>query len=346
MCESFSYAVTSKSAGIRRPIGPLTPWRYTAPRPSPATRSMSSTPGRHALSFSCSATNANTSGRVLLMTMLFSAEGILLASLTRDERPREVVRIERPEVLELLPHADQLDGEPELVRDRDRDPALCAAVQLRQRDAGDADRVAEEPGLLQAVLPRRRVDDQERLVRRAGQPAFDDPSHLRQLLHQVRLRVQAAGRVDDDDVPLVLPRALDRVERNGGGIRPALGADELRARAVSPDLQLFLRRRTERVCRPEHHGVPVLAKTFRQLADRGRLARAVDPDDEQHARICMDGERGGLAEEDRDLVRERGRELGEGLARLEALNELGGRGRADVGAGQRVPEPVPLRGGA
>src|SRR5215218_9019531 len=47
-----------------------------------------------------------------------------------DQRAGEVSRVERAEVFELLPHADQLDREAELVRDRDRDPSPRAAVEL------------------------------------------------------------------------------------------------------------------------------------------------------------------------------------------------------------------------
>ena len=89
------------------------------------------------------------------------------APLLVDKRAREVLRVERAQVVDLLPHADQLHGQAELIGDRDRDTALRGAVELRQRDAGDAGGLAEERRLLQAVLPRRRVDDEQRLVRRA-----------------------------------------------------------------------------------------------------------------------------------------------------------------------------------
>ncbi len=58
----------------------------------------------------------------------------------------------------------------------------------------------KQPGLLQPVLSRRGVDREQRLVRRARQPLRDHPPHLRELLHQVLLRVQAARGVDDHDV--------------------------------------------------------------------------------------------------------------------------------------------------
>ena len=75
-----------------------------------------------------------------------------------------------PQVVEPFADADELHRQPELVRDRDGDAALRRAVELRQRDAGDADRLGEEPRLLHPVLPGRRVDDEQRLVRRALEP--------------------------------------------------------------------------------------------------------------------------------------------------------------------------------
>src|SRR5689334_22906826 len=160
---------------------------------------MSSTPGRHFGSFSWSATKANTSERGRSITMLFSADDTR-ATLLRDERPGEILSVERPQIVERLPYADQLDRQAELVRDRDRDAALRAAVELRQRNAGHADRLAEETRLLQAVLPGRRVDDEQRLMRGALQLPLDHAADLRELLHEVQLRVQAARGVDDDDV--------------------------------------------------------------------------------------------------------------------------------------------------
>src|SRR6266705_758698 len=108
---------------------------------------MSSTPGRHVASFSWFATNANTSERGRLMTMLFSADG-MRATLTGDERAGKVVRVERPEIFQSFADADELDGQGELVGDRDGDAAFRAAVELGQRDAGDADGLAEEARLL------------------------------------------------------------------------------------------------------------------------------------------------------------------------------------------------------
>src|SRR3712207_7502758 len=55
------------------------------------------------------------------------------------------------QVVERLPDAHELDREAELVRDRDRDPALRRPVELRERDAGHVHRAPEEAGLLEPV---------------------------------------------------------------------------------------------------------------------------------------------------------------------------------------------------
>src|SRR5437870_13327636 len=86
---------------------------------------------------------------------------LLLLTVARlgDECAREVGRVERAQVLEPLPYADQLDRQADLVGDCDRDAALRRAVQLRQRDAGDSRGLAEQTRLLEPVLAGRRVDD-------------------------------------------------------------------------------------------------------------------------------------------------------------------------------------------
>jgi hypothetical protein len=49
----------------------------------------------------------------------------------RHQGTREIARVERPQVVQPLPDAHELHGQPELLRDRDRDPALGGAVELR-----------------------------------------------------------------------------------------------------------------------------------------------------------------------------------------------------------------------
>src|SRR3954453_829033 len=69
-----------------------------------------------------------------------------------EQRAREVVRVERAQVLERLADADQLDRDAELGRDRHGDPALRGAVELGQHDAVDLDGLGEQLRLAQTVL--------------------------------------------------------------------------------------------------------------------------------------------------------------------------------------------------
>src|SRR5262249_20693920 len=100
-----------------------------------------------------------------------------------DEGPGEVARVERAEVVQALTPRDDRDRQIELARDRDRDPALRRSVQLRERTPGHSHRLAEQTRLLEAVLTRRRVDDEQGLVRCALELRGDHAAHLRELLH-------------------------------------------------------------------------------------------------------------------------------------------------------------------
>ena len=170
---------------------------------------------------------------------------------------------------------------------------------------------------------------------------LDDPTHLLELGHEVRLRVQSAGGVDDRDVVTACARRLDGVERDGCGVRAARRADEVRARPLRPDLELLLGRSAERVRRADEHRAPVLVKLAGELADRRRLPRAVDADDEDHARLGLERERRRLAEERLDLLDEGVLEIAGDPARLEPPHELGRRRDADVASDQRLLEPLP-----
>src|SRR5262249_276241 len=191
---------------------------------------------------------------------------------------REIARIKGPQVVQPLPHADELHGQPELLRDRDGDAALGRAVDLRY-----ADGAAEEACLLDTVLAGRRIDHEQRLVRGAVEAARDHPAHLAELVHQVRLRVQPAGGVDNYDVA----SGSDRVVGDRSGVGAPLAADEAGSGALRPDLELLLRGGPERVCGADYDVAAVLAKLVRELAHPRRLPRAVDADDEDDGRVVV-----------------------------------------------------------
>src|SRR4029450_13856685 len=131
---------------------------------------------------------------------------------------------------------------------------------------GHLDGLAEEARLLEAVLAGGRVDDEQGLMWGAFEPLRDHAPDLGELLHEVRLRVQAAGRVDDDDVASARLRGLDRVEGDGSGIGAVRGADEVGPGAVRPDLELLVRRRSEGVRGGDDDGMAVVAEAGGKLA--------------------------------------------------------------------------------
>src|SRR5690348_9955253 len=81
----------------------------------------------------------------------------ILASGT-EERVGELERIERDEIARALPHADDLHRETQLLLDHEHDAALRGAVELREHDPRDVDRVRELTRLHEPVLAGRSVD--------------------------------------------------------------------------------------------------------------------------------------------------------------------------------------------
>src|SRR2546430_2632512 len=90
--------------------------------------------------------------------------------------------------------------------------------------------------------------------------------------------------------------------------------------------------------------MPMLPEPLGQLADRRRLARAVDADHEQDARTTAAVESRRVAEEARDPLCQRGVEIDGVGTSLEPSHELGRRGDADVRTDQRFLEPLPRVG--
>src|SRR3982750_1496524 len=99
-------------------------------------------------------------------------------------------RIERLQVRDLLTDPDIADGDLQLVADPDDDAALRRAVELREDESGDAERLVELSRLRDRVLPRRGVDDEEDLVRRAGMRLLERALDPLELIHQPGLGVE------------------------------------------------------------------------------------------------------------------------------------------------------------
>ena len=183
---------------------------------------------------------------------------------------------------------------------------------------------------------------------RAGQALVDDPADLGQLVHEVRLRVQASGGVGDDEVGAAGDRRVEGIEHDRPGIRAWRVGDDRDAGAIRPDPELVDGRGAERVRRGEDDR-PALAEVARgELADRRRLARAVDADDEDDRRPAGRRGRGVPVEVALD---EQGGEFGAdrrlraaGLAATPgALDEVDGEGGTDVAGDEDLLDVVPAR---
>ena len=184
--------------------------------------------------------------------------------------------------------------------------------------------------LRQRVLAGVAVDHQQHLVRRAGLGLADHAPDLLQLFHQVRLRRQAAGGVDDDDVAAARLAGDDGVEGHAGRVAAFL-ADDLdpcrrravagRAGALGPDEQLLARRGAKGVGGGEQHLLIRVDEVARELADAGRLAGAVDADDHDHGRRV-------LADHERPL--ERREQLGDAVGEQAPRTAAGSRTWARV----------------
>ena len=142
---------------------------------------------------------------------------------------------------------------------------------------------------------------------------------------------------------------LDGLEGDGGRILALLlRAHDLGARALGPGRELLDGRRAERVGRADDDGAVVGAQELGELADRGRLADAVDADDQHDRRTLGELERGvelreplleGLAQHPLQVGRVGGVvavDLG-----AQVVDDRLGHIRSEVGGDERRLEVVP-----
>src|SRR6266481_5569501 len=96
--------------------------------------------------------------------------------------------------------------------------------------------------------------------------------------------MQASRRIDDDDISRARLGGGHGVVYDSGRIGAGFLFDDFDAVALSPDFQLLDRSGAKRVRGAEHHAASFLAKPVGELPDAGGLARAIDADNENHAR--------------------------------------------------------------
>ena len=118
--------------------------------------------------------------------------------------------------------------------------------------------LAEHLDLRKRVLAGGCVEHEQDIVRRFGVEAAEHAADLGQLLHQMGLVLEAPGGVDDERIDAGRGRLLDAVEHDPGGVAAFLAADDRRADAVAPDLQLLDRRGAEGVAGGEQDAIVLL----------------------------------------------------------------------------------------
>ena len=138
---------------------------------------------------------------------------------------------------------------------------------------------------MQRVLPAGRVQHQQHLVRAVRHLALDDAIDLAHLLHQVDLRVQPPGRIDDEHVDVTTLGGGEGVEHHSGGVAALLVGDHVHPGPLTPLLELFDRRRAERVGGGQQHLPALPLISVGQLADAGRLAGAVHTHHQDDGRL-------------------------------------------------------------
>ena len=177
--------------------------------------------------------------------------------------------------VEMLAGADELDRHAGDRFDREGRPAAGVAIELRHDDAVQPQRFVERLGAVHGILPRHAVHDQIHLI---GADLLFDPC---QLLHQLCIDVQPAGRVEDDDRNLLVAGFFDRVLADEHRVRRSRLRVDLAAELLAEHLQLVNGGGALEVGRDEQRPAAALFDQPAQLAAGGRLAGALQPAEHQ-----------------------------------------------------------------
>ena len=256
--------------------------------------------------------------------------------------------MERLEVLDAFADGGEQDRRTGDLADRERRPAACVTVELREDDAVETDDVGEGASDRSGLLPDHRVDDEQR-PRCAAEfvcDVDDGPCLAQQLL----VDVQASGGVDDDRVVPGERRTADRLARDGDGV--ALGDRRMHgdSGARGDDAQLLDGSRPLQVAGDEHRSAALRRQMLRELAGDGRLARTLQAgEDDDGGCASREVERDVLATERCTQLRidrthdvltriEPGRDVRSDKSFAQPLDDAAHHGEVDVRLEQREPD--------
>src|SRR5690606_5010487 len=169
-----------------------------------------------------------------------------------------------------------MNGKPEARRYGHEDAASCCTIELRHDQSGHPRPVPEYLDLGERILPGRCIEHQKNRVRRGGIQLAQHTHDLLELVHQALLVLQATRGIDQEHITARFPCRLERIEGEACGIRSDLVRDYWRARALAPDLELVDGCGAEGIARGHHDRAAGALELLRKLADRRRLAGAID----------------------------------------------------------------------
>ena len=213
---------------------------------------------------------------------------------------------------------------------RQRRATARITVELGQHHAGQRQGVVEGLGSVDGILAEHRIDHKQRFGR------LEPGVQRGDLLHHRLVDTEAAGRIDDQHVVVVL---LGPVERRGGNVYRllvGLRGEEVSADLLRNGLQLRDGGGAIHVARHRQHFLLlVLFEPLGELADRGGLARALQAGhQDDRGRRDVEVQLGGAAAHDvaadafqRFLAADDGRQLAlhdadQRLARRKARDDV------------------------
>src|SRR6266516_5454133 len=113
------------------------------------------------------------------------------------QRRRELLRVERLQIIRLFADADEFDRQAELVLNRDDHAAFARAVEFGDDEPRELHRFVKFTRLVQGVHAGGAVEHQQDFMRRAGQFPGHHAMQFLQFLHQIVFCVHPPRRIDE-----------------------------------------------------------------------------------------------------------------------------------------------------
>ena len=188
----------------------------------------------------------------------------------------EIAGVERLKVIGLFADTDEFHGDTEFALDGDDDTAFGGAIELGDDQAGELADLVEFAGLVDGVLTRGTVEDEQHFVRSTGQASIHHPMYLGQFLHEVVLGMETTGGVDEEIGGVAGERGRDGIVGDGGGIGLIGTGDDGNVEALPPEFELFDGGGAKGVAGGEHRDPALILDEVGEFGGGGGLAGPID----------------------------------------------------------------------